>query len=45
METTIKDIEVMFVESPNGPAGSGEASNKLKSSLATRKGMTYLKRL
>ena len=41
METTIKDIEVMFVESPNGPAGSGEAFNKLESSLATLKGRKF----
>ena len=41
METTIKDIEVMFVESPNGPAGSGEAFNKLESSLETLKGRKF----
>ncbi len=41
METTIKDVEVMFVESPNGPAGSGEAFNKLESSLATLKGRKF----
>lgn len=41
METIIKDIEVMFVESPNGPAGSGEAFNKLESSLATLKGRKF----
>ncbi|MCQ3938790.1 MAG: hypothetical protein DPW18_17345 [Chloroflexi bacterium] len=41
METTIQDIEVMFVESPNGPAGSGEAFNKLESSLETLKGRKF----
>ena len=41
METTIKDIEVIFVESPNGPAGSGEAFNKLESSLVTLKGRKF----
>ncbi len=41
METTIKDIAVMFVESPNGPAGSGEAFNKLESSLASLKGRKF----
>ena len=41
METRIKDIEVMFVESPNGPAGSGEAFNKLESSLETLKGRKF----
>ena len=41
METTIQDIEVMFVESPNGPAGSGEAFNKLESSLKTLKGRKF----
>lgn len=41
MKTTIKDIEVMFVESPNGPAGSGEAFNKLESRLASLKGRKF----
>ena len=41
METTVKDIPVMFVESPNGPAGSGEAFTKLKSSLASLKGRKF----
>ena len=41
METTIKDIEVMFVESPNGPAGSGEAFNKLETRLASLKGRKF----
>jgi hypothetical protein len=41
METTIKDIEVMFVESPNGPAGSGDAFNKLESQLTSLTGRKF----
>lgn len=31
----------MFVESPNGPAGSGEAFNKLESKLSNIKGRKF----
>jgi len=41
METTIKDVEVMFVESPNGPAGSGEAFHKLETRLTSLKGRKF----
>jgi hypothetical protein len=41
METTIMNIEVMFVESPTGPAGSGEAFNKLETRLASLKGRKF----
>ena len=41
METFLEDIEVMYVESPNGPAGSKEAFDKLESSLASLKGRKF----
>jgi hypothetical protein len=41
METMRKDIEVLFVESPNGPAGSGEAFSELESRLASLKGRKF----
>jgi hypothetical protein len=37
----INDIPVMFVESPNGPAGSGEAFNQLESRLPILKGRKF----
>ena len=41
METLLNEIPVMFVESPNGPAGSGEAFNQLESSLETLNGRKF----
>jgi hypothetical protein len=41
MDTTLKDVKVMFVESTNGPAGSGEAFNKLESKLSSLKGRKF----
>jgi hypothetical protein len=41
METILEDIPVMFVESPNGPAGSGEAFTQLESRLASLKGRKF----
>lgn len=41
MEVTLNDIEVMFVQSPNGPAGAGEAFNKLETRLASLKGRKF----
>ena len=41
MVTVLHEIPVMFVESPNGPAGSEEAFNKLESRLSTLKGRKF----
>ena len=41
MEITLNDIAVMFVQSPNGPAGSGEAFNILERRLPNLKGRKF----
>ncbi len=41
MEIELKAIPVMFVESPNGPAGSGAAFNRLESALKTLRGRKF----
>lgn len=41
METVLDDIPVMFVQSPNGPAGSGEAFQQLESRLTSLKGRKF----
>lgn len=41
METNFDAVPVMFVESPNGPEGSGEAFNKLESKLLSLKGRKF----
>lgn len=41
MQTTIETIDVMFVEAPNGPAGSGEAFNQLETRLASLRGRKF----
>lgn len=41
METDVDAIQVMFVESPNGPEGSREAFKKLESRLASLKGRKF----
>lgn len=41
METVLQDVPVLFVESPNGPAGSGEAFQRLESRLSSLKGRKF----
>jgi hypothetical protein len=41
METVLEEIQVMYVESPNGPEGSGEAFNKLEAGLTSLKGRKF----
>ena len=41
MEIVLEDIQVMYVESPNGPAGSGEAFSKLEAGLTSLKGRKF----
>jgi sugar/nucleoside kinase (ribokinase family) len=41
MEISLEPIQVMYVESPNGPEGAGEAFNKLEAGLATLKGRKF----
>ena len=41
MEIVLEDLQVMFVESPNGPEGSGEAFNKLEASFSSLKGRKF----
>lgn len=41
METTLAALPVLFVEAPNGPAGSGEAFNPLEGRLASLKGRKF----
>ena len=41
METLLEEIQVMYVESPNGPEGSGEAFNKLEAGLPSLKGRKF----
>jgi hypothetical protein len=41
MEISLEPISVMFVESPNGPEGAGEAFNKLEAGFASLKGRKF----
>ena len=41
METVLEEIKVMYVESQNGPEGSGEAFNKLEAGLTSLKGRKF----
>lgn len=41
METVLQDVPVLFVESPNGPAGSGAAFQHLESRLSSLKGRKF----
>lgn len=41
METMLADLPIMFVESPNGPAGSSEAFKQLESCLESLKGRKF----
>jgi hypothetical protein len=41
MEIVLEEIRVMYLESPNGPEGSGEAFNKLEAGLTSLKGRKF----
>jgi len=41
LETFLEDIEVMYIESPDGPAGSKEAFDKLEAGLVSLKGRKF----
>ena len=41
MEISLEPIQVMFVEAPNGPEGSGEAFNRLEAGFTSLKGRKF----